>query len=313
MAFKLSVALCAYNPRMNYLRRVLDSLKGQTLPQSQWELLLVDNRSTLPLAQTVDLSWHPHARVVVETSPGIAAARGRAMGEFASELLLFVDDDNVLAQDYLETALRIAGSFPQMGAFCGQLRGEFEVEPPSQLRPYLPLLALREFDRDQWSNFPLEAGHTPVTAGMCLRRPVAEAYLKTIAARPRGVTVGSAGKNFLRGEDDDICYSAQTVSLGVGMFKDLRLTHLIPAERLTEDYLCALSEGIVYSGYIVSYLWKKPILPPTHTLRWRLRYWKQRRKMTPLEKRFAEGRVQAERWARETIRILENHNARNGS
>lgn len=297
---------------MDYFQRVLDALKSQTLPSSQWELLLVDNQSKPPLSQTVDLSWYRQARVVVESSPGIAAARARAMREFASELLLFVDDDNVLVPDYLENALRIANSFPQMGAFSGQLHAELEKEPPPELRPHLGLLALREFDRDAWSNFPLEVGHTPVTAGMCLRRPVAEAYLKTLAARPAGVTVGSAGKNFLRGEDDDICYSAQTVNLGVGMFKDLRLTHLIPAERLTEEYLCGLTEGIVYSGYIVSYLWKKPVRPPVPSLRSRLSYWRQYSKMSRLEKRFADARVRAEQRAWETIRELEKLSAKNG-
>jgi hypothetical protein len=211
----------------------------------------------------------------------------------------------VLAPDYLENAVRIAGSFPQMGAFCGQLHGEFEKEPAPDLRPHLGLLALRELDRDVWSNIPLEVGHTPVTAGMCLRRPVADAYLKTLAARPPGVTVGSSGKNFLRGEDDDICYSAQTVNLGVGMFKDLRLTHLIPAERLTEEYLCGLCEGIVYSGYVICYLWKKPIRPPAHSLRWWLSYGKQYAKMSRMERRFAAARTRAERRARETIRALE--------
>jgi glycosyltransferase involved in cell wall biosynthesis len=304
-AVPLTVAICAHNPRRDHLERTLKSLQAQTLPASQWDFLLVDNLSTPSLAETVDLSWHPRARVVVETAKGIAAARGRAMKEFTSELLLFVDDDNVLATDYLASALRIAGSFPQMGAFCGQLHAEFEKEPSPDLRPHVGLLALREFNRDIWSNIPLEVGHTPVTAGMCLRRPVAEAYLKTLAARPPGVTVGSTGKNFLRGEDDDICYSAQTIHLGVGMFKDLHLTHLIPAERLTEDYLCGLCEGIVYSGYVNCYLWKKPIRPPVHSLRWWLSYWKQYARKSRVERRFARATMRAEQRARETIGTLE--------
>src|SRR5580658_4155290 len=105
MSLELSVALCAYNPRRDHLERAVKSLQNQTLPASRWEFLVVDNQSSPPLSQMVDLSWHPQARVIVETSRGIAAARGRAMREFASELLLFVDDDNVLAPDYLETAL----------------------------------------------------------------------------------------------------------------------------------------------------------------------------------------------------------------
>ena len=301
----LTVVICACNPRPEHLKRTLHALRGQTLPQENWKLLLVDNNSSTPLQNTLDLSWHREARIVVEPMPGVAAARSRAMSELTSELMVFVDEDNVLAADYLEQALRIANAFPQMGAFCGQLHGEFESEPPAALRPYTGLLALREFDRDRWSNFPLEAGHTPVTAGMCLRRAVAAAHLKTLSNRPPGVTVGSTGKNLLRGEDDDICYSAQTLNLGVGMFKDLHLTHLIPAERLQEDYLCRLCEGMTYSGYVLAYLWKKPIRPPVHSLRWRFGYWRMRQKMTTVERRFAEARVRAEQRAWDTIHDLE--------
>ena len=52
----ISVIICSLNPRSDYLRRVLDSLQGQTLPASKWELLLVDNGSDYPLADSWDLS-----------------------------------------------------------------------------------------------------------------------------------------------------------------------------------------------------------------------------------------------------------------
>ena len=48
-------------------------------------------------------SWHPLARIGIgraETGR-IASARIRAMQEFAGELLVFLDDDNVLEPDYL--------------------------------------------------------------------------------------------------------------------------------------------------------------------------------------------------------------------
>ena len=38
-----SVIICTHNPRSDYLRRVLDALKAQTLLREQWELLLIDN------------------------------------------------------------------------------------------------------------------------------------------------------------------------------------------------------------------------------------------------------------------------------
>ena len=62
----ISVIICTHNPRPDYLRRVLDALKAQTLPKERWELLLIDNASNEPLSGEWDLSWHPHARHIRE-------------------------------------------------------------------------------------------------------------------------------------------------------------------------------------------------------------------------------------------------------
>src|SRR5205809_7879858 len=98
---RLSVLMCAHNPRMDYLARVLQALKEQDLPCSEWELLLIDNASRVPLAGACDLTWHPHARYLVETEVGRMPARLRAFCEAQCEILVFVDDETVLAPDYL--------------------------------------------------------------------------------------------------------------------------------------------------------------------------------------------------------------------
>ena len=58
----VSVIVSTNNPRPDYRTRVLGALAKQTLAQERWELLLVDNVSQVPLAKTVDLSWHRRAR-----------------------------------------------------------------------------------------------------------------------------------------------------------------------------------------------------------------------------------------------------------
>ena len=60
----LSVVICTHNPRADYLKRTLESLRGQTLPQQKWELVVIDNGSAEPLAGSWDLSWHARSRFV---------------------------------------------------------------------------------------------------------------------------------------------------------------------------------------------------------------------------------------------------------
>ena len=149
----ISAIICTHNPRPDYLRRVLDALKAQTLPKEQWELLLVDNASVKPLARSWDLSWHPQARQIREDELGLTPARLRGIAEAEGGLLVFIDDDNILAPDYLERAAAIPGSYSHIGVFgAGTLEPEFEEEPEPAVRPWLRMLALRTVSRPTWTN-----------------------------------------------------------------------------------------------------------------------------------------------------------------
>jgi glycosyltransferase involved in cell wall biosynthesis len=115
---KLSVIICTHNPRRDYLGRVLEALRAQTLPPDQWELLLIDNASAEPQAAQWDLSWHPCARVVGEPTPGLSFARRRGVQEAAGEFIVLCDDDNCLAPDYLAVAFEFLRPHPD-GAMLG--------------------------------------------------------------------------------------------------------------------------------------------------------------------------------------------------
>src|SRR5882724_1632506 len=140
----ISVIICTHNPRENYLRRVLDALRAQTLPLADWELLLVDNASEKPLAGRIDLSWHPNARHLREEKTGKTHALLRGIAGFTGELLVIVDDDNVLRADYLQTCLKVAADYPWLGAWSGSCIPEFETEPPPELRPWLAGLVIEK-------------------------------------------------------------------------------------------------------------------------------------------------------------------------
>jgi hypothetical protein len=49
---------------------------------------------------------------------------------------------------------------------------------------------------------------------------------------------------------------ACSLGLGMGIFPELKLTHLIPSQRVTEEYLLRLHEGASLSYYLVMYKWK---------------------------------------------------------
>jgi glycosyltransferase involved in cell wall biosynthesis len=240
----ISVILCTHNPRPDYLARVLEALRAQSLPLNDWELLVIDNRSDLPLAGRVEIGWHPHGRVLREERLGLTYARLRGLRESTGALLVFVDDDNVLAPDYLEKALEIFQAYPQVAAYNGSVTGEYETPPPPWFAAFgAPLCACSEIEQDVWAKLPLTTPARPFGAGLCLHRAVADRYAKLTQNDPRRQQLGRRGAELSSGEDIDMIWCAADLGFGFGRFARLKLTHLIPASRMSMDYLVRLRTG----------------------------------------------------------------------
>ena len=251
---QVSVVICSHNPRTEYLDRCIAALGSQTLPATSWELLVIDNACDDPLAARLDLGWHQTARVVREDTLGLTPARLRGIQEAAAALLVFVDDDNVLAADYLEIALQVAREKPFLGSWSGDCEPDFDETPPAWLRRYWGNLALRKVDRDLWSNLPREAETLPCGAGLCVRRAVAQHYLMLNRTGKRSFQLDRTGASLISGGDQDLATCACDLGYGVGVIAALRLTHLIPAARLTLDYQARLAEGIHFSAVVLAFL-----------------------------------------------------------
>jgi glycosyltransferase involved in cell wall biosynthesis len=284
---RVSVIICAHNPRRHYLTRVLDALNGQSLPKENWELLLIDNASDT-LLSNYDLSWHPHARHVREDALGLTNARLTGIRDSAADLLVFVDDDNVLASDYLEIALTLSEKWPMLGAFSGNIAGEFESEPPNWTREYFGYLTIVDTKKDQWSNVMYVGLTTPVGAGMCIRKGIADHYRTNVLKDERRRSLGRTGTSLAASEDADMAYTACDMGFGCGRFTSLRITHLIPPGRLEEDYLVRIVRESTYSGSLLrGFRGDSPPAPPGRSHRLFQQYIRLR--LSPRSRRFFDA------------------------
>jgi glycosyltransferase involved in cell wall biosynthesis len=245
------VITCGHNSRPDHLTQVFAALRDQTLDQQAWEYLLIDNASDETLAARFDLSWHPRARHIREEKVGLTHARLRGIQESTGEVLVFVDDDNVLDHDYLEQVVKLSNAWPMIGAFSGQVRGQFEAPPPKWTRAYWDRLAIREFDKDKWSNLACLSDTTPNGAGLCVRRRVADQYLSYHANGKRKILLDRTGTSLVSAGDIDLAATACDMGLGNALFASLALDHLMPRERLEEKYLLSLLEAQAFSQIVL--------------------------------------------------------------
>lgn len=304
---KVSVVICTHNPRQEHLQRTLASLKVQTIPQDHWELLVVDNASSNGTPEQMDLTWHPRARIVQESRLGLTMARIRGIQETTSDLILFVDDDNVLAPDYLVKVLEIMGRETRLGVIgAGRLEPEFEEHPEPELLPYVPMLALRTVSASHWSNDPKD-NIIPWGAGMAVSRKVADHYRTNILADPLKQRLDRAGNALNSCGDDEFSWVACELGLGKGVFKELQVTHLIGRPRVQREYLLRLAEGHAFSHAFLTHLHggrvqrpqEAPSLAKFLARLARLRFseamyegdrWAKHRSRTEMERAFAKAR-----------------------
>jgi len=247
----ISVIICTHNPRADYLGRVLAALKLQTLPKDQWELLLVDNASKEPLAGRINLDWQPQARHLREGKTGLTHARLCGITAASGELLVFVDDDNVLRADYLEACVKISVAFPWLGAWSGSCLPEFEVEPAAELRPWLAGLVIEKITDPVWAKLRTSSVATPMGAGMVVRQVQARHYCELVRQDPLRQTLDRSGQTLGGGGDTDMALCGFDLGLGAGRFPELELTHLIPARRVTLEYLEGIHDGFGYGGVVM--------------------------------------------------------------
>lgn len=252
---KLSVIICSHNPRATYLSRTLRALQSQRLPKIEWELLLIDNASAASLAQQWDLSWHPHARHIFEDKLGLTPARLRGIREARGDLLLFVDDDNVLDVEYLAIIVDIASKHSHLGVFgAGVLEPEFEIPPPQEVLPLTSKLALRFISRSVWTSNAHDTSCIPWGAGLCVRRFVALRYLTLVDRFLTSGVLDRRGGQLFCGGDDLFSWVSVGQGYGFGLFRELRLRHLINQNRLNQPYFIRLIHDHAFSHAILRYL-----------------------------------------------------------
>jgi len=253
---RISVIIPAYNPDEVRLRRSLDALRNQTFPEKNWECILVNNASTrFPDDAFFKKNAPINFRIISEPRLGLNFARACGLSQAKADLAIFVDDDNMLAVDYLESAAKISDAHDTVGVFGGRITPDFEVQPPDWLSEFHGILACWDHGNAPLISPSAQADCTvqwpvfaPVGAGMILRRIVWETWLHARKSNTNLIN-DRQGSQLTSGGDNELVLFALKAGWQVGYFPSLTLSHLIPKSRLDPNYLARLNFGC-HSGFI---------------------------------------------------------------
>ena len=106
----ISVVVPVYNME-SYLCKCLDSIHAQTYPD--FELLLVDDGSTDASPSICDsfALKDDRVRVIHKKNGGVSSARNCGLDAAKGELISFVDNDDLLYPDFLDTMVNSIGNY----------------------------------------------------------------------------------------------------------------------------------------------------------------------------------------------------------
>lgn len=252
----ISVITCLHNPRPDFLVRVLLALHEQTLPKSEWEIIIIDNASKQNISDELDINWHPNARVVREDNLGLTFARIRGIVESKAEILVFIDGDNILEKNYLQNVMKEFQANSRLGCIgAGKIIPEFESTPPREVAPFFKMLAIRDSDLPIFSSLIDFSDALPYGAGLAIKRGPALDYVQSCRNSARRSALDRSGENLLSGGDIDLVLHACRLGLMAGVVPELQLVHLIPDKRLNPCYLVHLARGHAISHALLARLW----------------------------------------------------------
>ncbi len=257
----ISVIICTKDPQPNTFDRVLNALDQQTLGKERFEVVVVDSASRLQLEER-QLSDGRSMRIklIREAAPGLSRARCAGIAHASGELLVFVDDDNFLAADYLEKSLAIARRETRIGLFGGIAEAELEKPIPAWKQPVLAHLGIRNDGDEPITRFADRWGKwEPIGAGMVARRAVAERFVRMYTEVPKARLLGRSGSTLLSGEDSLFARAAFREGFACSYQPSLKLTHFINASRLTARYMSRVVEGHGRSYVLLQRALGKPV------------------------------------------------------
>lgn len=242
----ISVIICVWNPNHRLLHQVIQSLQKQTLPQDNWELLLIDNKSDVEVSSWLDLSWHRNYSIIREEKQGLIYARIAGTIHAKYDILVSVDDDTVLENTYLENVLKIYNKYPQLGIIGGRSIPIFETTPPTWISEFYRILAIRDLgefpiieqlkDQESLSTYPQSSPLLIAPLKSCMLGYI-DFFTNSIFSKE----LGRKGNILSSGEDNDINLYVYNSGVSLGYFPELIFYHIIPENRTKVDYLAKLT------------------------------------------------------------------------
>lgn len=269
----LSVVLCCFNSSQRIIPTLQHLQRQRVPPELHFEVIVVDNNSRDATSEAAAAAWgdfnhRTEFRIIRESRQGLSFARERGLKEARHEIVVFVDDDNWLASDYLACAADLMIQHPHVALLGGWIDPLFEAEKPGWFNEVEGIFAVGNKGASARVQ-PL--GYTVPGAGMVVRK----AALRELATQGFEFTLSDrSGQSLCGGGDIELNLALQLCGWQIYYDPRLRLRHFLPQDRLQWKYARGLIRGMGEAEvFLMPYRYELARRAGTSSVLFQFRYW----------------------------------------
>lgn len=230
----VDVIICTYNGE----QRIKDTINSVLHNNHVCKVIIVDNNCT---DNTVNICKNTISECIVvkQQMQGLCFAREAGYRLCDSDFVLFVDDDNILKDDYIDKMLANLYSDSKIGACIGVSNGEFISEPP--IKHLAECFAIGIPSEHLWGS------------GLCIRRDILDLFYNNfnhiLIDRTNSKSAVSSGS------DTEIMCFLSLLGYKQKVATNTSLTHKISPNKCTIDYMSKLFYGFGEVRFVMDYFY----------------------------------------------------------
>lgn len=236
----ISIIICTYN-RGKYIFETLSRIAKNNYSYCNYEIVFVNNNCTdsteSECARFCCEFPSVNFKYFEEKQQGLSFARNRGIKEAIGDILVFLDDDAFVSENYLENLEEQLALYPDAMAFGGKISPLYESgEVPDWMSKwsYSWVSAI-----DKGSDVTLfDDKSFPIGANMGFRRQCVG------QVGDFNVLLGRSGRNLIGGEEKDYFNRIRVKGLKIYYFPNVAVEHVIPPNRTTMEYIDKFGLGV---------------------------------------------------------------------
>jgi len=229
----ISVIVCTHN-RCDNLERTLNSLVSQDCPISDYEVIVIDNRSTDRTKDIVDsfISREDdkvNLRYIFEEKVGLSHARNRGIEESQGDIIAFIDDDARAEKSWLSKLAKVYSEEKDAGCVGGRVLLDWHEEKPAWWQPELDEVfnGINYSDSRICLSYPRYPYGTNISFRGDVLRKVG--MFRT--------DLGRIGKKLLAGEETEMCLRIEKGGYKI-LYEPMAIVyHEVAPQKLTKSYI----------------------------------------------------------------------------